>query len=121
MVVRFVSDGCFSTYDLLAIVRGDRPPTLKQAQQSLQLTTWFCASTLHPRLQDLLELCDEQARVAARIQALGILPILAGCPTDAARVQLDLFAEAWPETVHPLLGWYARLHEKRLLFLRGPS
>jgi len=116
-----VSPGCFSAHYLLAVARGDRPPTLEQAQQSLQLTTWFCASTRHPRLQDLLELCDEQARVAARIQSLGMFPILAGCPTDAARVQLDLIAETWPETVHPLLGWYARLHGKRWLFLSRSS
>lgn len=116
-----MSSGCFSACDLLKVAHGDLAPTIEQAQRSLQLTTWFCASTRHPRLADLIELCDEQSRVAARIQALGIFPNLAACPTDAARLELDLVAEAWRESAHPLLGWYARLHAKRWLFLSSSN
>jgi hypothetical protein len=73
----------------------------------------------HPRLADLLELCDEQAQVAADIQHLGLIPAIKLHSIVAARLELDVIAEGWSASAHPLLLRYARLHAKRWHFLHA--
>lgn len=92
-------------------------PSLDQARRSLQLAAWYCALRRHQRLADLLELCDEQARVAAMLQASGIYPAFAVLPIERLRAALDGLVPTWPHDSPGLIGRYMRLHAKLWHFL----